>query len=185
MILRRSARRSRRCCRTRRRAQPRWRRSSWDVERRCPHCASAGAVIARQGTRSSPLSVARPAGDIRRAHGHGAVGPHNLERWLAFGASLGAGETIRVGCRALRDCAEHGAARWRHRFLAAVRQRRTGLPGSRRTRPSFSRARKLDRKPRRRGGKANAVCDPSPHENSVGAWPAITAQTAQTCRPRG
>ena len=68
-----------------------------DDERRCPHCASAGAVSrgkARglrryrckacgktgQGTRSSPLSVQGLREDIRRAHGHGAVGPTPRKR---------------------------------------------------------------------------------------------------------
>ena len=85
-------------------------------------------------------------------------GLHHKERWLAFGASLGAGETIR---EAAERCgiAPSTAHRWRHRFLAAVRQAPDRLAGIVEADETFvleSRKgeRKLDRKPRRRGGKA-------------------------------
>ena len=85
-------------------------------------------------------------------------GLHHKERWLAFGASLGEGETIR---EAAERCgiAPSTAFRWRHRFLEAVRQAPDRLAGIVEADETFvleSRKgeRKLDRKPRRRGGKA-------------------------------
>ena len=113
--------------------------------------------VAGQGTRSASLSLQGLWEDIRRAHRHGAVGPAQ-ERWLAFGASLAEGDTIR---EAAERCgiAPSTAFRWRHRFLEAVRQAPDRLAGIVEADETFvleSRKgeRKLDRKPRRRGGKA-------------------------------
>ena len=111
-----------------------------DDERRCPHCASAGAVSrgkARGLRRYRCKACGKTFGALT---GTALSGLHHKERWLAFGASLGAGETIR---EAAERCgiAPSTAHRWRHRFLAAVRQAPDRLAGSsRRTRPSFSRA---------------------------------------------
>ena len=111
-----------------------------DDERRCPHCASAGAVSrgkARGLRRYRCKACGKTFGALT---GTALSGLHHKERWLAFGASLGAGETIR---EAAERCgiAPSTAHRWRHRFLRRCAKRRTGLPGSsRRTRPSFLRA---------------------------------------------
>ena len=127
-----------------------------DDERRCPHCASAGAVSrgkARGLRRYRCKACGKTFGALT-----GIVGLHHKERWLAFGASLGAGETIR---EAAERCgiAPSTAHRWRHRFLAAVRQAPDRLAGIVEADETFvleSRKgeRKLDRKPRRRGGKS-------------------------------
>ena len=114
--------------------------------------------VAGQGPRSAPLSVKTCGKTFGDAHRHGLSGLHHKERWLAFGASLGAGETIR---EAAERCgiAPSTAFRWRHRFLEAVRQAPDRLAGIVEADETFvleSRKgeRKLDRKPRRRGGKA-------------------------------
>ena len=129
-----------------------------DDERRYPHCASAGAVSrgkARGLRRDRCKACGKTFGALT---GTALSGLHHKERWLAFGASLGAGETIR---EAAERCgiAPSTAHRWRHRFLAAVRQAPDRLAGIVEADETFvleSRKgeRKLDRKPRRRGGKA-------------------------------
>ena len=115
--------------------------------------------VARQGTRSSPLSVQGLREDIRlgeisRARRCRAC----TERWLAFGASPQARRSERLpalrGLRRARRIAGVTAS-WRRVRQAPV----SGLPGSaRRTRPSLSRAGRGSgswiAKPRRRGGKA-------------------------------
>ena len=111
-----------------------------DDERRCPHCASAGAVSRGRHAVFAAIG-ARPAGrHSARSRARALSGLHHKERWLAFGASLGAGETIREAaerCGIAPSTRIAGVtASWRR-----CAKRRTGLPGSsRRTRPSFSRA---------------------------------------------
>ena len=108
------ARRLRRCCRTRRRARPRWRRSSWAW-------MTSGAVrIAPAPGRCRAARHASPG--LRRYRckacgktfgaltGTALSGLHHKERWLAFGASLGVRRDDPRGSRALRDCAEHGVS---------------------------------------------------------------------------
>ena len=99
-----------------------------DDERRCPHCASAGAVSrgkARGLRRYRCKACGKTFGALT---GTALSGLHHKERWLAFGASLGAGETIR---EAAERCgiAPSTAFRWRHRFLEAVRQAPDRLAG--------------------------------------------------------
>ena len=102
-----------------------------DDERRCPHCASAG-LVSRSARHAvwAPLSPCKPAcgKTFGALTGTALSGLHHKERWLAFGASLGAGETIR---EAAERCgiAPSTAHRWRHRFLAAVRQAPDRLAG--------------------------------------------------------
>ena len=129
-----------------------------DDERRCPHCGSDGAVSrgkARGLRRYRCKACGKTFGALT---GTALSGLHHKERWLAFGASLAEGETIR---EAAERCgiAPSTAHRWRHRFLAAVRQAPDRLAGIVEADETFvleSRKgeRKLDRKPRRRGGKA-------------------------------
>ena len=85
-------------------------------------------------------------------------GLHRKERWLSFGKALAQGETVRASARRC-GIAPSTAFRWRHRFLEAVRQAPDRLGGIVEADETFvleSRKgdRKLDRKPRRRGGKA-------------------------------
>ena len=83
-----------------------------DDERRYPHCASAGAVSrgkARGLRRYRCKACGKTFGALT---GTALSGLHHKERWLAFGASLGAGETIR---EAAERCgiAPSTAHRWR------------------------------------------------------------------------
>ena len=103
-----------------------------DDERRCPHCASAGAVSrgkARGLRRYRCKACGKTFGALT---GTALSGLHHKERWLAFGASLGAGETIppEAGPSAAgKACAKHGASLASPRFLAAVRQAPDRLAG--------------------------------------------------------
>ena len=129
-----------------------------DDERRCPHCASAGAVSrgkARGLRRYRCKACGKTFGALT---GTALSGLHHKERWLSFGESLAEGETIR-GSAERCGIAPSTAHRWRHRFLEAVRQAPDRLVGIVEADETFvleSRKgeRKLDRKPRRRGGKA-------------------------------
>ena len=163
-----------------------------DDERRCPHCASAGAVSrgkARGLRRYRCKACGKTFGALT---GTALSGLHHKERWLAFGASLGAGETIR---EAAERCgiAPSTAHRWRHRFLAAVRQAPDGLPGSsRRTRPSFSRAGRGSAGSASRASVpilvARAERDPQPHlarpqrKEREGGAPVVARETARLRR---
>ena len=135
-----------------------------DDERRCPHCASAGAVSrgkARGRRRYRCKACGKTFGALT---GTALSGLHHKERWLAFVASLGAGESIR---EAAERCgiAPSTAHRWRHRFLAAVRQAPDRLAGIVEADETFVlESRKGDRKPRRQGPQtrplARAGADP-------------------------
>ena len=129
-----------------------------DDERRCPRCGAGGAVSrgkARGLRRFRCKECGRTFGALT---GTALSGLHHKERWLSYGASLAEGETIK---EAAERCgiAPSTAHRWRHRFLAAVRQAPDRLAGIVEADETFvleSRKgqRKLERKPRRRGGKA-------------------------------
>ena len=129
-----------------------------DDERRCAHCGAGGAVSrgkARGLRRFRCKECGRTFGALT---GTALSGLHHKERWLSFGASLAEGETIKASA-ARCGIAPSTAHRWRHRFLAAVRQAPERLAGIVEADETFvleSRKgeRKLDRKPRRRGGKA-------------------------------
>ena len=129
-----------------------------DDERRCPRCGTGGAVKrgkARGLRRFRCKECGRTFGALT---GTSLSGLHHKERWLAFGASLAEGETIKASA-ARCGIAPSTAHRWRHRFLVAVRQAPDRLAGIVEADETFvleSRKgeRTLERKPRRRGGKA-------------------------------
>ncbi len=129
-----------------------------DDERRCRHCGAGGAV-SRDTARGLRRVRCKACGKTFGALTGAALSSlHHKERWLAFGASPGAGETTR---EAAERCgiAPRTASRWRHRFLAAVRQapdRLAGIVEADETVVLESRKgeRKLDRTSRRHGGTA-------------------------------
>ena len=147
---------------TRRRARPRWRRSSWAwmTSGAVRHWRRRRGCVAGQGARSSPLPLQGVREDVWRAHaGTGAVGaaPQGALAvlWrLAWRGRDDQGVRPRAaGLRRARRIAG-ATASWRRSS-----RRRTGLPGIVEADETFvleSRKgqRKLDRKPRRRGGKA-------------------------------
>ena len=122
---------------------------------------TAAAAVLSLGARRAVCAAigARPAGrHSARTPGTALSGLHHKERWLSFGESLAEGETIRASA-ARCGIAPSTAHRWRHRFLEAVRQAPDRLAGIVEADETFvleSRKgeRKLNRKPRRRGGKA-------------------------------
>ena len=129
-----------------------------DDERRCPHCGVGGAV-SRGKTRGLRRFRCKECGKtFGSLTGTALSGLHHKECWLAFGASLAEGKTIR---EAARRCgiAPGTAHRRRHRFLAAGRQEPDRLAGIVEADETFvlescEGERRLNRKPRRRGGKA-------------------------------
>ena len=129
-----------------------------DEARRCPHCASEGAV-SRGMARGLRRYQCKGCGRTFNAlSGTPLSGLHHKERWLSFGASLAKGETVKASA-ARCDVAVSTAFRWRHRFLAAARSDSEVLKGIVEADESYvleSRkgARGLGRKARRRGGKA-------------------------------
>ena len=129
-----------------------------DEARRCPHCASEGAV-SRGMARGLRRYRCKGCGRTFNAlSGTPLSGLHHKERWLSFGASLAKGETVKASA-ARCDVAVSTAFRWRHRFLAAARSDSEVLKGIVEADETYvleSRkgARGLGRKARRRGGKA-------------------------------
>ena len=127
-------------------------------ERRCPHCATPGAI--RRGT-ARGLRRYRCKGCGRTFNavtGTPLAGLHKKERWLAFGAALAQGETVRASA-ARCGIDPSTAFRWRHRFLRAVAvapDRLKGIVEADETYVLESRKgqRRLGRQPRRRGGTA-------------------------------
>ena len=128
-----------------------------DEARRCPHCASEGAV-SRGMARGLRRYQCKGCGRTFNAlSGTPLSGLHHKERWLSFGASLAKGETVKASA-ARCDVAVSTAFRWRHRFWRRRGAIRRCSRGSKRTRPTSWRAGRvragLGRKARRRGGKA-------------------------------
>ena len=101
-----------------------------DEARRCPHCASEGAV-SRGMARGLRRYQCKGCGRTFNAlSGTPLSGLHHKERWLSFGASLAKGETVKASA-ARCDVAVSTAFRWRHRFLAAGAERFGGAQGDR------------------------------------------------------
>ena len=99
-----------------------------DEARRCPHCATEGAV-SRGKARGLRRYQCKGCGRTFNAlSGTPLSGLHHKERWLSFGASLAKGETVKASA-ARCDVAVSTAFRWRHRFLAAARSDSEVLKG--------------------------------------------------------
>ena len=125
-----------------------------DDERRCPHCGAGGAVKRGKARGLRRFRCKECGKTFGALTGTSLSGLHHKERWLAYGASLAEGETIKEAA-ARCGIAPSTAHRWRHRFLAAVKQAPERLAGIVEADETFvleSRKgeRKLDRKPRRR-----------------------------------
>ena len=129
-----------------------------DAERRCPHCQAGGAV--RRGTTRGlrRYSCKRCGKTFNALSGTALSGLHHKERWLALGRSLVERESVRKSAERC-GVAVTTAFRWRHRFLQQAGQlagRLEGLVEADETyvRHSQKGERKLQRKARRRGGRA-------------------------------
>lgn len=127
-------------------------------DRRCPHCGTPGAV-SRGKARGLRRYQCKGCGKtFNAATGTPLAGLHRKERWLEFGTCLAEGETVRASAGRC-GLAVNTAFRWRHRFLAAESRdprRLAGIVEADETHVLESRKgeRHLDRKARRRGGKA-------------------------------
>lgn len=124
-------------------------------DRRCPHCQTPGA-IARGYARGLRRYRCKGCGKSFNAlTGTPLSGLRHKERWLEFGRSLAERETVAASAERC-DVAISTAFRWRHRFLKAAMACGPKLRGIVEADETFvlsSRkgARKLERKPRKRG----------------------------------
>ena len=129
-----------------------------DGDRRCPRCGTPGAVSMGRARGLRRYRCKGCGRTFDAATGTPLSGLHHKERWLSFGASLSAGETVKASA-ARCGVSVTTAFRWRHRFLKAVEEAPEKLKGIVEADETYvlkSRKgeRKLDRKARRRGGKA-------------------------------
>ena len=142
-----------------------------DDERRCPHCGAGGAVSRGKARGLRRFRCKECGRTFAALTGTALSGLHRKERWLAFGASLAEGETIKgSAARCGRDCAEHGASLAPPLSGSGAPGCRTGLPGSsRQTRRSSLRA-----------GRASGSWSAS--RAGAAARPASAASRASRCR---
>ena len=127
--------------------------------RQCPHCKTSGTVskgMAR-GLRRYQCRACNKS--FNAATGTALQGLHNKGKSLAFGNCLADGMTVRKAAEYC-DFAVSTSFRWRHRFLGTQDQnplKLTGIVEADETYVLESRKgeRNLDRKARKRGGKAS------------------------------
>jgi transposase-like protein len=129
------------------------------MERRCPHCAKEGAVIRGQSNGLRRYFCRGCSKTFNCLTGTPLARLRHKDRWADFGTSMSKGETVAASAE---RCGVAGstAFRWRHRFLRAVSGGVVKLRGIVEADETFVLAsrkgeRKLDRKPRKRGGKAS------------------------------
>ncbi len=127
-------------------------------DRRCPRCGTPGAVSRGRANGLRRCQCKGCKRTFNAATGTPLAGLRHKDRLLGFGACLRAGNTVRESAaRCGIDVTT--AFRWRHRFLAAKDrepEKLTGIVEADETcfLKSFKGKRKLARKARRRGGKA-------------------------------
>lgn len=129
-----------------------------DEARRCPHCSTAGAVIRGRSNRLERYCCKGCGKTFNALTGTALARLRKKELWAAFAEGLSDGDTVKG---AAERCGVAGSTsfRWRHRFLAAVKAGSIKLKGIVEVDETYvldSRkgAKKLDRKPRKRGGVA-------------------------------
>ena len=129
-----------------------------DETRRCPHCTTEGAVIRGRSNRLRRYGCKGCGRTFNALTGTPLARLRKKELWATFAAGIGDGDTVK-GAAARCGVADTTSFRWRHRFLAAVKTGSLELKGIVEADETYvltSRkgARKLDRKPRKRGGVA-------------------------------
>ena len=129
-----------------------------DEARRCPHCATEGAVIRGRSNGLKRYCCKGCGKTFNALTGTPLARLRKKELWAAFAEGLGEGDTVK-GAAERCGVADSTSFRWRHRFLAAVKAGSIKLKGIVEADETYvltSRkgARKLDRKPRKRGGVA-------------------------------
>ena len=127
-------------------------------DRQCPRCHAPGAVLRGRSRGLRRYQCKRCGRTFGAATGTPLSGLHHKEKWLEYGDCLAEGMTIRQSAEHCR-IAVNTAHRWRHRFLATQGRgpgKLTGIVEADEAYILESRKgeRGLDRKPRRRGGKA-------------------------------
>lgn len=129
------------------------------ADRACPHCGATGAV-SRGMARGLRRYRCKACGKSFNAlTGTPLSRLRYKDRWLGFGSSLTNGETVAASSEHC-GVAISTAFRWRHRFLRASKIGAEKLRGIVEADETFvlsscKGARNLDRKPRKRGGKAS------------------------------
>ena len=128
-------------------------------DRECPHCGTPGAVSRGKARGLQRYQCKACNKTFNAATGTALQGLHKKDRWLAFGGCLADGLTVRASAKRC-NFAVSTAFRWRHRFLGTKDQDPPKLKGIVEADETYvlkSRKgdRKLDRKARRRGGKAS------------------------------
>jgi transposase-like protein len=126
-----------------------------DEARRCPHCSIEGAVLRGRSNGLRRYCCKGCGKTFNALTGTPLARLRKKELWAAFAEGLGEGDTV-AGAAARCGVAGSTSFRWRHRFLAAVKAGSIELKGIVEADIPTSRkaARKLDRKPRKRGGVA-------------------------------
>jgi transposase-like protein len=129
-----------------------------DEARRCPHCETEGAVVRGRSNGLTRYCCKGCGKTFNALTGTSLARLRKKELWAAFAEGLGEGDTVKG---AAERCGVAGSTsfRWRHRFLAAVKAGTVKLKGIVEVDETYvltSRkgSRKLDRKPRKRGGVA-------------------------------
>jgi transposase-like protein len=127
-------------------------------ERRCPHCGGDKSVGRGHADGLRRFRCKDCGKSFNALTGTPLARLRKKESWLEFGQSLSEGETVAASAE---RCGVAGstAFRWRHRFLKAAKNATRALSGIVEVDETFllsSRKgeRKLDRKARKRGGKA-------------------------------
>ena len=133
--------------------------ASVEGDRRCPHCGTPGAISRGKARGLRRYQCKGCKRTFNAATGTPLSGLHRKERWLTFGMSLAEGETVRESARRC-GLGVNTAFRWRHRFLEAAGQDRPKLKGIVEVDETYvlgshKGSRTLDRKARKRGGKAS------------------------------
>jgi transposase-like protein len=129
------------------------------TERSCPHCSAGGAVIRGRSNGLKRYFCKACGKTFNALTGTPLARLRRKDCWTEFAGSLSDGDTVKASA-ARCGVAGSTAFRWRHRFLQAVTVGAVKLRGIVEADETFilsSRKgeRKLDRKARRRGGKAS------------------------------
>jgi transposase-like protein len=124
----------------------------------CPHCGSAFSVGRGQANGLQRFRCKACRKSFNALTGTPLAGLRKKERWLGFGRSPVEGETVATSATRCA-IAPNTAFRWRHRFLRAAKiviEPLQGIVEADETYVLSSRKgeRRLDRKARKRGGKA-------------------------------
>ena len=129
-----------------------------DEARCCPHCQVDGAVVRGRSNGLKRYFCKGCGKTFNALTGTPLARLRKKELWAVFAEGLSEGDTIK-GAAARCGVAGSTSFRWRHRFLAAVKAGSIELKGIVEADETYvltSRkgAKKLDRKPRKRGGVA-------------------------------